>query len=92
MIAKWLGKQSGIFICFEPTRGIDVEAKAQVYEALEDMRRRGAAIMIVSSELSEVMGMADRIYIMRKGRFVAEIDRSEFDEEAILSSASGVEV
>lgn len=92
VIAKWLGRESNIFICFEPTRGIDVEAKMQVYEALEELRRGGDSIIIVSSELTEVLGMSDRLYIMRKGRFLAEINRDEFDEERILANAAGVEV
>ncbi|RKL61612.1 sugar ABC transporter ATP-binding protein [Thermoanaerobacteraceae bacterium SP2] len=92
VIAKWLGKDSRIFICFEPTRGIDVNAKFQVYDALEKMRRSGASVIIISSELSEVMGMSDRIYVLKKGKIVAAFKRDEFDEELILSKAIGVGV
>ena len=92
VIAKWLGKGSKVFICFEPTRGIDVDAKLQVYDALEKMRREGASVIIISSELSEVVGMCERMYIMRKGTFIGEIDKSEFDENKIIATASGLEV
>lgn len=92
VIAKWLGKGSKVFICFEPTRGIDVDAKLQVYDALEKMRREGASVIIISSELSEVVGMCERMYIMRKGTFIGEIGKSEFDENKIIATASGLEV
>ena len=81
-----------MFICFEPTRGIDVDAKLQVYDALEKMRREGASVIIISSELSEVVGMCERMYIMRKGTFIGEIGKSEFDENKIIATASGLEV
>ena len=92
VIAKWLGKGSKVFICFEPTRGIDVDAKLQVYEALEKMRREGASVIIISSELSEVIGMCERVYIMRKGAFIGELSKEEFDESRIIATAAGLEV
>lgn len=92
VIAKWLGRGSDILICFEPTRGIDVAAKKQVYEALEEIRRAGASVIIITSELSEVMGMSERMYIMRKGRFVGEILKEQYDEERIIACASGLNV
>ena len=92
VIAKWLGKGSKVYICFEPTRGIDVDAKLQVYNALEQMRREGASVIIISSELSEVLGMCERVYLMRKGGFVAEVERDEFSEDKILATVAGLEV
>ena len=92
VIAKWLGRGSDILICFEPTRGIDIAAKKQVYQALEDMRRGGASVIIITSELPEVMGMSERMYIMRKGRFVGEIFREQYDEERIIACASGLQI
>ena len=92
VIAKWLGKGSKTLICFEPTRGIDVNAKAQVYKALEQIRREGASVIIISSELSEVLGMCDKLYVMRKGKIVGSFNRDEMDQELILSKASGLEV
>jgi len=92
VIAKWLGKNSNIFICFEPTRGIDVDAKAQVYKVLGDLRESGASVILISSELSEVIGMTERLYIMRKGEFIGELKREEYQEEKIVSLASGLEV
>ncbi len=92
VIAKWLGKGSDIFICFEPTRGIDVDAKAQVYKVLEELKRSGASVIIISSELSEVLGMSERLYIMRKGEFSGELKREEYKEELILGMVAGLEV
>lgn len=92
IIGRWIGKNSRIFICFEPTRGIDVDAKLQVYEALEKMRRNGASVIIISSELSEVMGMCERMYIMRKGTFMGEVPKKDFDENKIIARAAGLEV
>lgn len=91
VIAKWLGRSSDILLCFEPTRGIDMAAKAQVYEALEEMRRGGTSVVIISSELPEVMGMTERMYIMRKGKFIGEFKREQYDEEKIIACAAGLE-
>lgn len=92
VVAKWLGRNSNILICFEPTRGIDVDAKAQVYNVLEDLKRAGASIILISSELSEVIGMTERLYIMRKGEFKGELTREEYQEERILGMVAGLEV
>ncbi len=92
VIAKWLGRNSDVFICFEPTRGIDVDAKAQVYNVLEDLKRSGASVLLISSELSEVIGMTERLYIMRKGEINGEIRREEYQEERILGMVAGLEV
>ena len=72
-IAKWLARAAGIFLFDEPTRGIDVGAKAEVFTLMEDLARQGAAILMVSSELPELIQVADRILVMRQGQFTGEL-------------------
>ena len=76
-----------VLIIDEPTRGIDVGAKNEIYAVLYELAERGMAIVMVSSELPEVMGVADRILVMRQGRIVGEVPRSEASEAAILELA-----
>lgn len=72
----------------EPTRGIDVGNKFSIYELMQDIAREGRAIVIVSSELPELIGMCDRIYVMNQGTLTGELDRSEFDQEVIMRYAT----
>jgi ribose transport system ATP-binding protein len=76
-----------VLILDEPTRGIDVGAKAEIYELLAKMATQGLAVIIVSSELPELMGMCDRILVLSKGQLAGEVGREAFDEEHILSLA-----
>ena len=88
-----LCSQYGAVLIFdEPTRGIDVGAKAEVYALLSALAKRGAAIMILSSELPEVMGVADRILVMQRGRIMSEFDRETATAEVVLHAAVGAEV
>lgn len=87
IIAKWMTTNPDIIIFDEPTKGIDVGAKAEIYRLMEDMVADGKAIIMVSSELPEVIGMSDRVIVMREGRMVGELDRSELNEESILHFA-----
>ncbi len=89
VIAKWLCSQSDVLIFDEPTRGIDVGAKVEVYNLMTELVRRGAAVMMISSDLPEVLGMSDRILVMRKGRIVGELSRAEATQERILGLAFG---
>jgi len=73
VIAKWLNTKAKIFIVDEPTRGIDVGAKVEVYNILNNLIKEGAAIIMVSSELPEILGMSDRIYVMHEGRITGEV-------------------
>ena len=84
VIAKWLSSQADIFLFDEPTRGIDVGAKVDVYQLMNDLVKRGAAILMISSELPEILGMSDRILVMREGRITGEFARAEATQEAIL--------
>jgi ribose transport system ATP-binding protein len=87
VIGKWLSTDCRFFIFDEPTRGIDVGAKAEIYHLLDTLASRGAAILMISSELNEVVGLSDRVYVMREGEVVREFPRSELSQEAIISFA-----
>jgi len=87
VLARWLARRPKVLILDEPTRGIDVGAKAEIYDIIAELARAGMAILVVSSELPEVLGLADRIVVMQNGRVTGELDRSEASEEAILALA-----
>ena len=87
VIAKWLASGCKVFLFDEPTRGIDVGAKAEVYSLMHEITEQGGAILMVSSELPEVLHMCDRVYVMNNGRIRAELDREEMSQEKILKYA-----
>jgi len=87
VLAKWLESGSQIIILNEPTRGIDVGAKIEIYNLMQDLCERGTSIIMISSELPEILSIADRIIVMSKGRFTAEYSREEASEEQLLHSA-----
>ncbi len=89
VLGKWLATGPKALIIDEPTRGIDVGAKAEVYGALADLVREGMAVLMISSELPEVLGMADRVLVMHEGRITADIARADASEERIMSAALG---
>jgi ribose transport system ATP-binding protein len=88
VLAKWMLTQARIFIFDEPTRGIDVGAKVEVYRLMNDLLRGGAAILMISSELPEVLGMSDRILVMREGEIVARFERGDATQESIMQFAA----
>ena len=87
VLAKWLESGSQIIILNEPTRGIDVGAKIEIYKLIEDLCERGSSIIMISSELPEILSIADRIITMNKGRFTGQYLRNEASEEKLLSKA-----
>ncbi|MFE0147462.1 sugar ABC transporter ATP-binding protein [Nonomuraea sp. NPDC059007] len=87
VLARWLARRPKVLILDEPTRGIDVGAKAEIYHIIADLARSGVAVLVVSSELPEVLGLADRILVMQNGRITGELPRTRATEEAILSLA-----
>ena len=91
VLAKWLARRCTLLIFDEPTRGIDVGSKAEIYRLMTEMCQRGAAVIMVSSELLELLSMSDRIVVMRHGRVVGELPRAEASEEHVLNLALGVE-
>ena len=88
LIARWLLAQPKILILDEPTRGIDVGAKAEIYRLISELASRGVAIIMVSSELPEIIGMSDRVMVMHGGRITGILNKEEADQETILSLAS----
>ena len=90
VLAKWLAGDVRIFIFDEPTRGIDVGAKVEIYNLMNRLTARGAGIIMISSELPELLGMSDRILVMHRGRIHAEIDSAEATEERVLRAALGL--
>jgi ABC-type sugar transport system ATPase subunit len=88
VLAKWLLVRPKVLIVDEPTRGIDVGAKAEVHDVLREVARNGTAVIVISSELPEVLAIADRILVMHEGRITAELSRAEATEETILRYAS----
>jgi len=90
VLAKWLLTHARVMILDEPTRGVDVATKVEIYHIIDKLARSGMCILFISSELPEILGMSDRILIMREGRLVGEFTRAEASEERVLSSAAGV--
>lgn len=89
VIAKWLCSQAQLFIFDEPTRGIDVGAKAEVHRLMDELVNQGAAILMISSELPEVLNMSDRIYVMYRGTLAREFEREQVTQEEVLYYATG---
>lgn len=90
LLAKWLATDPKILILDEPTRGIDVGAKAEIYTIINNLAKQGLAIILISSEMPEVMNMSDRMMIMREGHIMGELSHDEYEQERILKYAMGV--
>jgi ribose transport system ATP-binding protein len=89
VIGKWLGLQPKILILDEPTRGVDVGAKKEIYQLMNALTHQGVSIIMVSSELPEILGMSDRILVIHEGKLSAVLDKSEASQEKIMQSATG---
>jgi rhamnose transport system ATP-binding protein len=89
VLAKWLGRKPAVLIVDEPTRGIDVATKAEVHHLLIQLAQDGVGVLMISSELPEVLRISDRILVMREGRLMAELAHADASEEEILSAATG---
>ncbi len=89
VLGKWLATGPKVLIIDEPTRGIDVGTKAEVHRLMSELAGQGLAVLMISSELPEVLGMADRVLVMHEGRLVRELSRSEADEESVVRAATG---
>lgn len=90
VLAKWLATKPSILIMDEPTRGIDVGAKAEIYALMDELAQQGVSILMISSELPEILGMSDRIYVMNAGAVAACLDGQTADQETIMRYAAGV--
>jgi ribose transport system ATP-binding protein len=89
VVAKWLETGGKVLVLCEPTRGVDVGAKVELYRLMSDLARAGVALVLISSELPEVIGMSDRILVMHEGEITGEFSRAEATQEAIMASATG---
>lgn len=88
VLARWLHAKTRVFLLDEPTRGVDVAARSEIYRAINELAESGAAIVMVSSDLPELLGMADRILVMRRGKLVAEVPANTASQEEILKFAA----
>ncbi|MGD6748923.1 sugar ABC transporter ATP-binding protein [Streptomyces sp. BH105] len=89
VLAKWLATGPQVLIVDEPTRGIDVGTKAEVHRLLSSLAADGVAVLMISSDLPEILGMADRVLVMHEGRLSAELPRAEANEESVMAAATG---
>ena len=88
LVARWLAKKNlKVLIVDEPTRGIDVGAKTEIYRLLDELAGHGLAVLVMSSEMQEILGVCDRIYVMKRGRITAEYSSEEATQEKLLASA-----
>ena len=87
VVGKWLARTSRVVIFDEPTRGIDVAAKVEIYNLMNELKRRGIGVMFVSSEMPEILGMADRIVVMCDGRVTGEFMKADATQEKVLEAA-----
>ena len=88
MLGKFLLSEIVVFLLDEPTRGIDVGAKAEIYQLVGELAQEGTGFLLVSSEMPELLAVCDRIYVLCDGRLTAEFDRDSFDQEAIMEAAT----
>jgi len=89
VIAKWLATKPRVLILDEPTRGVDIGAKAEVHGIISDLAAAGLGIILISSELPEVLAMSDRILVLHEGHMTAEIPRADATEERVMLAATG---
>jgi L-arabinose transport system ATP-binding protein len=87
VLARWLAAKPKVLILDEPTRGIDVGAKAEIYGLVDELANQGLGVMFISSELPEILGLSDRIYVMQNGRIAGELPGPGATEEAVLGLA-----
>jgi len=89
VLGKWLALQPEVLLLDEPTRGIDVGAKQEIYRLMEELAEQGVAILFVSSEMEEILGMSDRTLVMHEGRITGELTRDQLTEDAVMQLATG---
>ena len=89
LLARWLFRNTKVFLLDEPTRGVDIGAKQEIYQLMEQLAADGVAILFVSSEMEELLGMADRVLVMHEGRMAGELTGSGLNEESVMRLATG---
>ena len=87
VIGKWIYKDHKVLVFDEPTRGVDVGAKAEIYKVMAELAEKGIGIIMVSSDLPEIIGMSDRVIVMKEGRVSGELNREELEEDKIMKYA-----
>jgi rhamnose transport system ATP-binding protein len=90
VLAKWLSRKPALLIVDEPTRGIDVGTKTEVHGLIQSLAADGVAVLVISSELPEMLLLADRVLVIREGRLVHEFTNEQATEEAVIAAAAGV--
>ena len=90
VLAKWLAMRARVLILDEPTRGVDVGAKAEIHALIGELAEQGTAILLISSELPEVISLSERILVMREGRMVGEVRRDEATQDGLLRMMTGL--
>jgi ribose transport system ATP-binding protein len=89
VLGKWLARGPRVLVLDEPTRGVDVGARGEIYAIIDELAAAGVAIWVISSDMEEVLGMSDRIIVLHEGRLAGELIRGEFNEEAVMRLATG---
>jgi ribose transport system ATP-binding protein len=89
VLGKWLARRPRVLILDEPTRGVDVGARGEIYALLDRLRGEGVAILMISSDLDEVLSMSDRVLVMHQGRLAGELSRTQMSEESVMRLATG---
>jgi ribose transport system ATP-binding protein len=89
VLGKWLARDPHVLIFDEPTRGIDVGAKSEIYGLMDQLAGQGVALLMISSDLEEVLGMSDRVVVMHQGRVAGELPRANLSEEGVMTLATG---
>jgi simple sugar transport system ATP-binding protein len=89
LLARWLATEPRLLVLDEPTRGIDVGAKSEIYALMDELANQGAAILMISSDLEEILGMSDRVLVMHEGRLAGSLPRGQMSEQAIMHLATG---
>jgi ribose transport system ATP-binding protein len=89
VLGKWLARRPRVLILDEPTRGVDVGARSEIYALMDELAGEGVAVLMISSDLEEVLGMSDRVLVLCRGRLAGELSRAELSEEAVMHLATG---
>jgi ribose transport system ATP-binding protein len=89
VLGKWLARTPKVLILDEPTRGVDVGARSEIYGIMDQLASAGVAVLMISSDLEEVLGMSDRVLVLHEGRWAGELSRAELNEEAVMRLATG---
>jgi len=92
VLARWLAMRPKLLILDEPTHGVDVGSKTEIYAIIRALAGEGVAILLISSELPEVLELSDRIIVMREGRVAAALDRIQADEHVVMMHATGTDI